>query len=91
MVGTRDRSNLVDGVLRQVLVVSDMVGPEVPVTGVLCFVEADWPLIGGAFATRGVDVVWPRKLYKALASPGPLNAAAVNELHHALATALPPA
>ena len=28
-----------------------------PVHGVLCFVEADWPLIGGAFTTRGVQAL----------------------------------
>lgn len=89
MVGKRDRSSLVDSVLKQVQVVSDIVGPEVPVTGVLCFVEADWPLIGGAFSTRGVEVMWPKKLYKALATDGPLNDATVSEVHQALAVALP--
>lgn len=91
MLGKRDRSSLVDGVLKQVQIVSDIVGPEIPVTGVLCFVEADWPLIGGAFSTRGVDVIWPKKLYQALTSAGPLNAAAVSEVHQALAAALSPA
>jgi len=91
MVGTRDRSSLVDGVLKQVDLVRGIVGPEVPVTGVLCFVEADWPLLGGAFSTRGVNVVWPRKLYKALAVAGPLDVAAVGEVHQALSLVLPPA
>jgi hypothetical protein len=58
---------------------------------VLCFIEADWPLIGGAFSTRGVEVTWPKKLYKALASAGPLDAAAMSAVHQALAAALPPA
>jgi hypothetical protein len=91
MVGKRDRTSLVDGVLKQVGLVRDIIGPDIPVKGVLCFVEADWPLIGGALSTRGVDVVWPKNLYKALASAGPLNASALSEVHHALATALPPA
>ena len=39
---------------------------DIPVIGSLCFVEADWPLIGGAFATRGVQVLWPKRLAKLL-------------------------
>ena len=91
MVGKRDRSSLVDGVLKQVHVVRDTIGPEVPVTGVLCFVEADWPLVGGAFSTRGVHVMWPKKLYRAFSTAGPLDPATIRELHQALAAALPPA
>jgi hypothetical protein len=91
MVGKRDRSSLVDGVLKQVQVVRDIVGTNVPVVGVLCFVEADWPLVGGSFSTRGVDVLWPKKLYQALSAGGPLDAEAMGEVQPALAVALPPA
>ena len=35
-------------------------------SGVLCFIEADWPLIGAFFSTRGVRVVSPRRLSKIL-------------------------
>ena len=66
IVGRRDCTKLVDGVLRQVEIVRELV-PEVPVTGTLCFVEADWPLIGGFFSTRGVHVLSPRRLVKRLA------------------------
>nr|WP_249336100.1 nuclease-related domain-containing protein [Sinomonas gamaensis] len=66
LVGRRDCSKLVDGVLKQVQVVRNLV-PDVPVTGVLCFVEADWPLIGAFFSTRGVHVLSPRRLAKKLA------------------------
>jgi hypothetical protein len=65
LVGRRDCTKLVDGVLKQVDVVRDLVG-DVPVTGALCFIEADWPLIGGAFSTRGVHVLWPKRLAKVL-------------------------
>ena len=27
----------------------------------LCFVEADWPLMGGDFTIAGVSVLWPKK------------------------------
>jgi hypothetical protein len=90
LVGTRDCSKLVDGVLKQVDVVRAAVGEEVPVAGVLCFVEADWPLIGGAFTTRGVDVLWPRKLYPRLTATGPFESE-VAELHRSLAASLPTA
>ncbi|RKR73479.1 nuclease-related domain-containing protein [Frondihabitans australicus] len=62
VVGRRDQTKLVDGVLGQVARVSSVVGDQVPVRGMLCFVEADWPLFGGSFAVRGVDVVWPKKM-----------------------------
>jgi hypothetical protein len=69
LVGGRDNTKLVDGVLKQMQFVQDVVG-RVSVTGVLCFVEADWPLIGGSFTTRGVHVVWPKRLAKLLAESG---------------------
>lgn len=64
LVGRRDCTKLVDGVLKQI----DLVR-EVPVTGSLCFVEADWPLVGGAFTTREVHVLWPKRLAKLLTEP----------------------
>ena len=88
LVGTRDQTKLVDGVLKQVDVVRAIVGDGIPVTGVLCFIEADWPLIGGAFTTRGVEVLWPRKLYPRLTAEG-LIASGVDDLHRTLASALP--
>ncbi|HEX5018976.1 MAG TPA: nuclease-related domain-containing protein [Actinomycetes bacterium] len=65
LVGGRDSTKLVDSVLQQTQLVRDVVG-EVPVTGALCFVEADWPLIGGSFTTRGVHVLWPKLVTKQL-------------------------
>ena len=63
VVGGRDCSSLVDGVLKQVdLVRTALDDPTVPVTGALCFVAGDWPLIGGAFETRGVHVLWSKRL-----------------------------
>lgn len=88
LVGTRDQTKLVDGVLRQVDVVRAIVGDDFPVIGVLCFLEADWPLIGGALTTRGVEVLWPKKLYQRLAAKGPI-ASGVDGIHRALASALP--
>lgn len=80
LVARRDCTKLLDGVLKQVGLVRDLVG-DVPVTGVLCFVEADWPLIGGAFATRGIHILWPKRLAKVLAeeTAGDIDVAAVRD------------
>jgi hypothetical protein len=91
LVGTRDCTKLVDGVLNQVDIVRGLVGDDLPVHGVLCFVEADWPLIGGSFTTRGVQVLWPKRLYPKLKADGPLLTQTVAEVHWRLASSLPPA
>ena len=91
IVGTRDCTKLVDGVLKQVDIVSGAIGEAVPVHGVLCFVESDWPLLGGSFTSRGVEVLRPKKLYPKLKADGPVGIETVIEVHRALASALPPA
>lgn len=79
-VGGRIRTHLVDGVLRQVDLVRDEVG-DVPVRGALCFVDAVWPLIGGDFMTRGVNVLWPKRLATSIAQDqGRVDVAAVAEI-----------
>lgn len=55
-----DRTKLVDAGLKEVDTVHDTVG-EVGL-GALCFLEADWPVIGGAFTTCRVHVTWPERL-----------------------------
>lgn len=90
-VGSRDRTPLVDGVLAQVEVVRGVVGHDVPVRGVLCFVGADWPPVGGTLTTRGVEAVWPRKLVRRLEADGPMGRETIAQLHRLLASALPPA
>jgi hypothetical protein len=75
-------------VLHQRELVSDLVGT-VPVTAVLCFVEADWPLLGGSFTTRGLEVCWPKVLVKKLAATdGTIDVPAVAA---AIAAHFPPA
>ncbi len=91
LVGTRDCTRLVDGVLKQVDIVRGLVGDDLPVHGVLCFVEADWPLIGGSFTIRGVQALWPKRLYPKLKADGPLLTQTVAEVHRRLASSLPPA
>jgi hypothetical protein len=76
-VGSRDCSTLVDGVLWQAAHVQAAV-PQVPVQPVLCFVDSDWPLLAGPFTVRGVAVMTPRMVKKALSvsppAPTPLTA-----------------
>ncbi|WP_344196377.1 nuclease-related domain-containing protein [Pedococcus aerophilus] len=92
LVGRRDCTNLVDSVLKQVEAVRiGLADDTVPVHGVLCFVEADWPLFGGSFTTHDVQVVWPKKLYPQLQVDGPLSTDAIDTLHRRLANALPAA
>jgi hypothetical protein len=90
IVGGSDRTRLVDGVLGQVERVRAAVADEtVDVGGVLCFIDADWPLVGGAFSIRGVRVVWPKRLSKILKEEsGEVDVAAVRDR---IAAAFPPA
>lgn len=62
-IAGRDRSQLVDGLLAQVGRVKQAVG-ELPVAGVLCFIDADWPLFETAFKLRDVYATSPRRLTK---------------------------
>ncbi|MBC9822826.1 NERD domain-containing protein [Terrabacter sp. MAHUQ-38] len=91
LVGTRDCTKLVDRVLKQVDLVRGLLHDDAPVHGVLCFVDADWPLIGGAFTTRGVQALWPRKLYPKLQADGPFDVEVLTDIHRKLAHALPAA
>ena len=67
--------------LRQADVVRGVIGGDVPVHGVLCLVDADWPLIGGSFTTRGVDALRPRKLYRRLKAGAPLEVETLAAMH----------
>jgi hypothetical protein len=90
MVGGRDRTKLVDGVLGQVERVRAALSDEtIEVSGVLCFIDADWPLVSAFFSIRGVRVVSPRKLSKALAeASGELDVRTVRDrLAHAFPAA----
>jgi hypothetical protein len=87
-IGGRDGSKLVQGVIGQVGRVGSVVGG-VPVTGVLCFLEADWPLIGGSFTVDGALVTWPRALVKRMS--GADHQVDVEAVSSRLGAAFPPA
>lgn len=90
LVGSRDCTTLVDGVFKQAERVRDVLaedGAQPPVRGFLCFVDADWPPVGGSFSTRGVGVLWPRKLASLINAPGNLTEAQIAATHQRLANA----
>ncbi len=91
MVGGRRCNPLVEGMHKQLGLVQSVIGHDVPITGMLVFIDADWPLIGGDFVTRHVRVLWPRKATERILAPGPLTAQRVDELHRLLAKVFPPA
>lgn len=93
MVGSRDQTKLVDGVKTQVdkvraaLAAADL--GKVPVAGMLCFVEADWPLFGGDFSISDVRVLWPKKAASEIAASGPVDSEVVQRTFRAIAEAFP--
>jgi hypothetical protein len=92
LVGGSDRTKLVDGIERQIEVVRAALGrrADVPVRGVLCFVDGDWPLLG-TLEVRGVPVLPPRKAARLCSGPGPLGDDDVRAIALTLAAALLPA
>ena len=95
-VGRRDCTKLVDGVHKQVdrvseLLARDGIGQDVPVRGMLCFVEGDWPLLGGSFTVGGLEVLWPKRARKIITAPGALSDDRLRVLHRHLAAEFPPA
>ena len=90
-VAGRDRTSLVEGMHKQVALVRAALvdQPEVSVRGVLCFVDADWPLIGGAFTVNDVAVLWPKKLKALLAESGPVDQNQIADLQWELHEAFP--
>lgn len=93
LVGRRDCTKLVAGITKQVDRVRAAIAttgiPEVPVRGMLCFVEAHWPLIGGSFVMAGIDVLWPKRAAEIVTGSGPVASDVVIALHRHLATKFP--
>lgn len=91
-VGSRDCTKLVTGVRRQVDLITSALATscsDVQVRGMLCFVDADWPVVGGSFSIDDVDVLWPKKAAQMLNRDGELTADQVDDIHRRLATAFP--
>lgn len=95
MVGSRDCTKLAGGVQKQVARVVTALGNanhfDVPVTGMLCFVEADWPIFGGDFSISGIDVLWPKRAVDLIRTSGPIDASNSQRIFRTLAEAFPAA
>lgn len=66
IIAGRDRTKLVGGVEKQVGLVERAVraiGPETPVRGALCFVDADLPVLG-TLSLDGISLLHPKRLAK---------------------------
>jgi hypothetical protein len=94
-VGGRDRSALLDGIGKQVDLVRAALRKsgvvDVLPHGVLCFLDADWPMMGGSFRVRGFDVLSPRSMQKMIGSAGGLGPTEVTNLHRLLGVSFPSA
>jgi hypothetical protein len=63
-------------------------GAEIPVSPVLCFIDAEWPPLGGPREFGGVLIESERSLKRRLARPGELDLEEVRETAMVLAQAL---
>ncbi|MBW4033324.1 MAG: NERD domain-containing protein [Acidobacteria bacterium] len=95
IVGSRDQTKLVHGVQRQVSLVESALRQagfqDVPSYGMMCFVEGDWPLLGGTFFIGAIEVLWPKKAVERVTSPGAFTATDSESIARALARQFPPA
>ncbi len=93
-VGRRDQTRLVGGMTKQVVAVRAVLGSAlagVPITPVICFVSADFPLLARPFRFGDVHVLWPRALAKLIRAQGTVTSADISQIERKLALALPAA
>jgi hypothetical protein len=95
VVGGRERTNLVEGVRRQVDHVTSALGDssfaDVPVRGALCFIGADWTWFAKPFVVDGVIVAWGKAIRERLVEPGPVGAERRTAVQFHLARSFPAA
>ncbi len=94
LINERNRTKLIDGLDRQVSIVSHALEangyPDVPVQGVLCFTTADLPLLG-TLKMRGHLMLHRKALAKRLNASGSLQPSMIDTLARTLVQSLPPA
>jgi hypothetical protein len=90
-VGGRDHSELASAMGWQVEAVRVGLGraEDVPITPVLCFIDADWPLFGAPDHFGGVRTEGPRSIRKLITQPGLLTSEEVLEVAIVLSQAFP--
>lgn len=92
LVGRRDCTKLMAGMHKQLELVRAALRPDdLPVQGMLCFVDADWPVFGGNFTIGGVEVLWPKKIAERVTATMLLSGEQIAAIHARLAAAFPPA
>ena len=79
VVDGRDRTRIVDGLEKQIAAVRDVVRERVPVSGVLCFRDADLPLLG-TLRVGGHELLRTRTLARRLNRDGPLGEHVIDAL-----------
>jgi len=92
-VNSRDRTKVVDGVLRQVDALKSVLDdsfPDVPIHGVLCFVGCDWGWIMREKCVKEVTAIWPMALAQHVSVEGDF-AERVPEIAEMLRQSLRPA
>jgi hypothetical protein len=94
-VGRRDCSAMAENMGWQVEAVlaafrSASIDPPPPVTPVLCFVEAGWPLVGAPDEFHGVRLEGPRSIKRLLTNLTILDDGAAERMTSVLSSALPP-
>ena len=90
-LGARAADRLVASVGRQVTVVRSVLDADVPVGGMLCVLEPQWPLFGGSFTVGDVRVLWPRKAREVIGAGYRLDPRRVLAVHEHLAATFPAA
>jgi hypothetical protein len=97
-VAGRPRTALADIVLRQMRLVGRALDlayagmPRPPVSGVLCFTGATWPLLARPFVAHGVGVAWPAATVKLISPAGLVwNESQLESVAAVLTAAFPPA
>lgn len=95
-VGRRDCSKLLEGMHKQVAVVRDALSAhtevaDIPVTGTLCFVGAEWSLFARPIHLEDVTVTWPKALVETFEKQDALSAERITLVARMLGERLPPA
>ena len=93
-VGTRNCTEHVAGVRHQMAIVKAALETEamaVPITPVLCFVNAEWKLLARPFRVGDVIVAWPKAVTRMVSHSGTLDTAAIERIVACLQGRLHPA
>ena len=94
-MGRRDSSALADAVLWQCSVVEATLeaageASQPPITGVLCFIDGDWPVFKPPTSFRGVRLETERTIQKLVVADSVLDSEAIDRCARALAARLLP-